>query len=562
MQIKKTWQTMTTTRHCSPTSLQFLLVFIFTLLFLINSSAALSQDWIYTVKAGDTLWNLSQKHLKSIRYWKQLVELNNIEDPHSIPPGTPIRFPIEWLKSGTSVSTLVELTGEATIVQHDGRILKAVKGMLLWDHDTIMTASNCNATLQFGDGSRILIQADSEVEIEELTIYGETGMIDTKVRLKSGRSHNTVRSKTGPGSRFEISTPSAIAAVRGTEYRISTEASGESKTEVLTGEVGVDSAGIATVVPNGFGTISYSDKSPLEPVALLPPPDLSSLPAAVYRVPFALQLIPVKGADQYRLQIGREDSFRTLVFDSTFPTVNMLGPDLPDGPYYLRIHGIDSRGLEGLDSKHHLNIQAHPLPPIQIKPLSEAVIKITTPTFQWGEPQDAAGYRFQLARDNQFRQILNDTTELSKTIFTPQLTIDPGVYFWRVATIDRNGKVGPFSNLQQFRLTPPSPDISDATLDTEEMIFRWREGDPGQTYICQVSSDTEFSEIIVDQETAEPHYTLTNLQAGSYYMRIAIVDTDGFAGAFSPFQKIEVPPPPVHPLALIIPGLIFLIVLL
>lgn len=539
------------------------IVFIFLTLFILNASNAFSQEWIYTVQPGDNLWNLSKKHLKSLRYWKNLAVLNNVSDPLNIPPGTTLRFPVKWLKSGSSVGKLVELTGEATVIERkSGRTVKAWKGMLLWDSDTIMTTVNSNATLQFADGSRVLVQADSELKMENLMSYGETGMAETQVRLQSGRVHNNIIPKKGPASRFEISTPSAIAAVRGTEYRISAEDNGDSKAEVLTGEVGVDSSGTLKVVPEGFGTISFNDRKPLEPVKLLAPPDLSGLPSSVIRVPFPLKLKPIKGAEHYRMQIAEDKIFSTLLFDNTFPSVNIWGPDLPDGPYFLRIHGIDEQGLEGLDSIHSFSINAHPIPPLQIKPGADAVIEEAVPAFQWSEPQDASGYRFQLSRDVQFKQLLHDESGFDTTIFTPDQEIAPGVYYWRVATVDKDNKTGPFSDPQKFRRTPPSPDMSDAKLDMEEMVFRWRKGEPGQTYKCQVSSDTDFSNILVDEEVKEPQYSLQNFTSGFYYIRIAVIDSDGYAGPFSPYQTIRVPDPPPHPLTFLVPVIFGLIIIL
>jgi len=537
--------------------------FVLLILFLINVPDVFSQEWKYTVQPGDNLWSLSKKHLKSMRYWKKLVDLNNVQDPLNIPPGTTLLFPMEWLKSGSSVGVLAELTGEATIIERNtGRNIEARKGMFLWDNDILRTAADSNATLQFADGSKVLVQADSELKMENLMRFGETGMADTKVRLQSGRTHNNIIPRKGPGSRFEISTPSAIAAVRGTEYRISAEDNGESKAEVLTGEVGVASSGASQVVPEGFGTISFSDREPLDPVELLPPPDLSGFPSTITRVPFPLKLKLVDGAQQYRMQIARDEAFSTLLFDTTFPNGNIWGPDLPDGNYFLRIHGIDERGLEGMDSIHPLSIDAHPIPPLQIQPVAEAVLEEATPSFQWSEPQDVSGYRFQLAGDEHFKQLIIDQSSLIKTLFTPDQEIIPGVYYWRVATVNKKGKTGPFSDPQQFRRTPPSPDMSDAKLDTKEMVFRWRQGEPGQTYKCQVSRDTSFSNTLVDAEVTDPQYSLKSFDSGSYYIRVAVIDSDGYAGPFSPYQTIKVPDPPPHPLTFIVPVIFILIILL
>ncbi|WP_163337769.1 FecR domain-containing protein [Desulfopila sp. IMCC35008] len=525
--------------------------------------SSLAKDWVYTVQPGDNLWILSKKHLKSMRYWKDLVELNNVPDPYNIPPGTTLRFPMEWLKYGSSVATIIELTGEATIIERNtGHELVAVKGKILWDNDSIRTAAESNATLQFTDGSKVLIQAESEMKMERLVSYGATGMADTKVRLESGRSHNNVIPHRGPGSRFEISTPSAIAAVRGTEYRISAEKAGESRAEVLTGAVGVAGSGESKNVPEGFGTISYPDKGPLDPVKLLPAPDLSGFPDTVLRVPFLLKPSKVEGAVQYRLQIAKDKHFLTLLYDKAFPSANMWGPDLPDNTYFLRVHGIDGKGLEGLYSVHSFVVQAHPVPPMQVAPVADAVLQQPVAVFQWSEPQEAEQYWFQLAADESFGKPVADIKGLTSTTYTPDIAVVPGVYFWRVASVDGDGKTGPFSDPQKFRRTPPSPDMSDAEMDVEEMAFRWRKAEPGQSFTCQVAHDPEFTNLLFDDKVREPQYNLKHFEPGTYYIRVAIVDSDGFAGPFGPYQTVHVPAPPPSPWAFSIPGAIMLLFML
>jgi hypothetical protein len=133
------------------------------------------------------------------------------------------------------------------------------------------------------------------------------------------------------------------------------------------------------------------------------------------------------------------------------------------------------------------------------------------------------------------------------------------VYYWRVATVDDDGKIGPFSDSQKFRRTPPSPDMSDAEMDVAEMVFRWRKAEPGQSYKCQIAITNEFSDLLVDSQVVEPQYSLQQFEPDTYYIRVAIVDSDGFAGPFGPYQTVKIPAPPPSPWAFIIPGTIMLL---
>ena len=531
---------------------------------LLYASNCFSQDWIYTVQPGDNLWNLSKEYLISIKYLNKLQELNKISDPQHIPPGSTLRFPLAWLKAGSSMARISHIHGSVEIIaRKTGQVRTAYQGMFLWDDDSIHTLEGSNATLQFADGSQLLLQSDSTLKIEKLKSYGSTGMADTKIRLQKGRLQNKAKPKSGPGSRFEISTPSAVTAVRGTEYRIGAdEDQGKTLAEVVKGSVAVQGAITTRTVPAGFGTIAFSDRPSLVPVALLPAPDMQQLESTYFEVPFYPQFPPIKGAASYRLQISVDGKFETLLFDQIFSTNTIWGPDLPDGNYVLRVHGIDEQDLEGLDAVHSFTLNARPMPPIRIQPIADGVEEDPQPTFQWSEPQQVSGYVFQLADNQQLEKKIIDVQHHPDTEFHINFPLTPGQYFWRVAALDLAGEPGPFSDLQKFRISPPAPDMSQAKLDEKEMVFRWKKARPEQQYRFQLSTDSSFTDILVDEHVTEPQYSLQQLEVGSYYIRVGIVDVDGFQGPFSPYQKVEVAPPPQPWLMVVIPALFFLIAIL
>ena len=57
---------------------------------------AVADEWIYTVKPGDNLWNLSERHLTGVQYVQRLQQMNRIKDPYVIPPGKKLRIPVAW----------------------------------------------------------------------------------------------------------------------------------------------------------------------------------------------------------------------------------------------------------------------------------------------------------------------------------------------------------------------------------------------------------------------------------------------------------------------------------
>ena len=196
---------------------------------------ATAADWIYTVVDGDNLWDVSTRYLDTTLRYEQLRRLNNIERPRRMQPGTRIRVPMKWIRSNPARAMVAAIGGQATLMRQDGsqEDLDAA-GAAIGLGDRLRTAAESSVAVRFADGSMVTLYEDSEMLFDHLSAHGETGMVDSRLRLIEGRLDTRVKPAVGPGSRFEIHTPSAISAVRGTAYRAATRESGRlSNIEVL-----------------------------------------------------------------------------------------------------------------------------------------------------------------------------------------------------------------------------------------------------------------------------------------------------------------------------------------
>ncbi len=513
------------------------------LLLAINLPAS-ATDWIYTVRPGDNIWNLTEEYLTHIGYWRRLQQLNNVQHPKRIPPGTKLRMPVAWLKVQPAPVAVLEVQGEAfSLGEGDVQPRPLSVGMELQAGSRVTTGSEGTVILRFGDGSKIQLKAESRLELDRVSAYGKTGMVDSRMRLQHGRMEMDANTRKGPATRYEITTPSAVSAVRGTRFRVSAEAKDAvSRTEVLQGGVAVSGAGVSRRVPENYGTVVRGGSPPIPPRKLLPPPDLQPLTEVFDRVPVGLQWTALKGAQAYRVQISADPGFETPLFDRTTPRHHIQGPDLDDGDYHVRVRAIDDLGLEGRDAEKRILVDARPEPPVLVEPEIGSTVRDQVPTFHWSRPEDAASFHLQVAMDSSFTPILLDQPAIDGSRFTPQ-QLQPGSYYWRLATRNRSGELGPYSDPQVFTLrpTPESPEMEQSEIAADDLIFRWRKGLPGQSYVFQFADDADFADILVSQAVAEPTVSVARPQAGTYYLRIATVDVDGFQGPFGTPQRLDVP---------------------
>ncbi|MER2541854.1 MAG: FecR domain-containing protein [Candidatus Accumulibacter phosphatis] len=541
----------TTSRPGSARRSMHVLLLLLAMLF---TTAAQAQEWHYTVRPGDNLWDVSTRYLSVVDYWPKLQALNGVTDPEHLPPGTRLRIPVAWLKRLPAKALVLAVQGQAQALIASTRKRVAVDpGLFLHQGDILGTGPDSNVTLKFADGSRVLLQADSELRLAILNARGQTPFVETRSRLEKGRADSEVTPRTtGAGNRYEIWTPAAHSAVRGTRYRISMDpATATSRLEVLEGLVELQGGRKTRSIPKGFGTLAETGKPPLVPVALLPPPTLGELPPLVSRVPIRWSFPTVPEAAAYRAQVAPNEQFDLLVFDAVSSTSAIRGPDLPDGNYVLRIRGIDARGLEGNDAEHRFRLHARPEPPILVRPPHQSGVVEKPLLFEWSEPQGAASYLFQLANDERFLTPLLKQDDHRQSRLTVEQPLEPGQYFWRVAVRDPTGREGPFSDPQAFRLQAAAQ-MQPPELAADRLTFRWGTAAPGLQYDFQLARDVDFTILELESRVSEAQVSLPRPDSGVYYLRVRTIEADGYVGPYGPVQRIELPSRNYWPAALVI----------
>ncbi len=515
------------------------------------------QDWLYTVRPGDNIWDLSQKYLIHQGYWQRLQQYNNVDDPFTLPPGSLLRMPVRWLKIQPASAEALQVTGDVELFRVGTATSRPlVAGTELFTGDRLVTGAGGSVTVRFADGSRLLVQQGSEVTFDGLSAYGATGMVDTDLRLQRGRIDNRVEPAAGPASRFRIITPAAVAASRGTDFRIGAdESDGATRGEVLDGSIGVAGGGVSRVVPAGFGLVARAGAAPSEPRELLPGPDLSRLPRVLERLVLEFRWSAIAGAESYRIQIFADPAREDLLLDRIVREPETSLPAPPDGNYSLRVRGIDEQGLEGLDADHEFRLNARPEPPVPLQPIQGLALRQgTEPELWWSVPADAESFAVQLASDRDFTALLVDIPDYPKDRLGVGEALPPGEYFWRVATRDGAGDLGPFSVVRGFRIqvVPASPEAQPAEIGEEQVQFAWHPAAGAASYDFELARDAEFTRMIEQRPVEETSLTLDTPAPGIYYFRTRGISDEGVVGPYSTVNRMEIPSDPPYWLLLLL----------
>ncbi len=506
---------------------------------------AAAQDWTYRVRPGDTLWDLGGLYLKPGVPWQQLQQHNRIDNPYRLPPGQSLRFPIGWLRVEPAPARVLAVRGPVQLSAGSGAATRALQaGEHLHIGDVVQTGADASLTLEFADASRLQLREHSRLRLDQLSRYGHTGMVDTRMRLQQGRASNRVTPARGPASRYIIDAPTATSSVRGTVFRVSAGEDGHpAATEVLQGKVQVGNRqGQQLVHPGQASVAARADAAPAAASALLPPPALA--PDTLQRpgLPLQLQWQAVAGADHYRVEVVQAATAEILLFATTTADTRLTIAALPPGEHRLLLRAVDAQGVEGLDASLDFRLDDQPPPPLTVAPLHGQTLNTDRPRFRWSRAPGAQASVLQIASDAQFLSPLQEQTTTGTDLRLRQ-PLPPGPYFWRVASRDGQGRQGPYGDALPLQLTdlPVDPALQPPEAAGGELTLRWQPGSEGQSYRVQVSRNGAFEATWLDQTVEQPQVSFKRPWHGTLHVRVQYIDDDGHAGPFSPAQQVSLP---------------------
>ena len=147
-----------------------------------------------------------------------------------------------------------------------------IDGMTLGVGTRVITSQDSKALLTFFDGSTLVIEPGTDIEIQELTVTDEQS-ISIVLKQWMGKTWSRVVKMTDAGSHYEIQTPSAVAVVRGTYFSTEVDEEGETEVNTREGLVSVFAQGDEVLVSPGRQTTVLLGSPPCRPVFIAPGTD-------------------------------------------------------------------------------------------------------------------------------------------------------------------------------------------------------------------------------------------------------------------------------------------------
>lgn len=445
----------------------------------------------------------------------------------------------------------LEVTAVQGEVRSGGRPLAV--GARLAAGDDLRSGTGGYVTLTLTDGSTLTLMPATKVRIERLQASRRSGAADAALHLERGRAEARVRRSADGATRFEIRTAAAVITAREAEFRVVTgdEQAGVA-IEVASGQVAVRGAAGrgSIVVPAGSGTRVLADGAPQAPRALLPAPNLWIGVRLLPRSPATFEFSPLQGASAYRVLIATAAAQTRVRAAQVAAAAEVLLPALADGDYFVQVRGVDETGLEGRDSVARLRVRARIDPPLAANPPDRGRSLGSTVEFEWLPVPAVAGYTLQLARDPAFQSPVRELAGLREPNHVAS-GLPPGEYYWRVAGVMPDGRVGLFSTPRAFSVRLAPPQLPEPVVGDEAMTVTWSGAGPGQRFRLQLARDAAFADVVAEQTVRDATATLPRPAPGTYYLRLRTTDPDGVDGPFGAARILQVAAKRARPACLI-----------
>lgn len=497
----------------------------------------------YQVRAGDTLYAVSQRYLESGEGWRELQRLNGVRDPRRLPPGLRLKLPLDRLRGVSQTATVLYALGGVE-VEEGSSVREALPGDRLPEGARVRVAPGGFAGLGLSDGSTLHLQGDTQLKLLRLREAGELGVRDQRIGVERGRVDSTVK-PLPPGSRFDVRTPRAVTGVRGTQFGVALGADGLTvSTDVIEGHVALmsteGSAAQPLALKAGTGAVLSATSSSARAVPLLPAPEVESPLSLVERFPQALRLVPVPGALGYRVQVTDSGAPARVLSERTVAEPLVLLPALPDGEHLLRLRAVHDGGVLGRERALPLAVRTTPVAPLLRSPAAGEVLPLGTVRLICTEVPGAEGYLLQVSPDLAFGRDVREQRQDGRCDFQLRIA-EQGEYHWRVASLQAMpgapARRGPFSDAGSVTLLPRPIAPAGLASDGDGRRLFWR-GHAGERYRVQLSEAPDFESLLQDLEVPQAEVRLDLPACRPSFVRLSTISAQGLTSPWSAPRRV------------------------
>ncbi len=241
-------------------------------------------------------------------------------------------------------------------------------------------------------------------------------------------------------------------------------------------------------------------------------------------------------------------------------TVSVNAALLADRRYWTTVRAISAQGDSNMIWLSQVVDNAGPTllkpqPPGLMSPANSSINEPVSIQLLWGAAKRADSYRFQVALDASFTNILTDQAGLVDTTYSVSGLLYNTKYYWRANASNTVGTS--FSSaIWSFTTAPPPPatpillsPLNNSIDLPENPLLAWNSVTNAISYHLQVDSTGAFSTPGIDEPSiANTNYQINGLANGTnYHWRVSASGSGGSSAWSSTWQFLTLPSAPAAP---------------
>ncbi|MBR5948991.1 MAG: hypothetical protein IKZ82_10185 [Clostridia bacterium] len=247
----------------------------------------------------------------------------------------------------------------------------------------------------------------------------------------------------------------------------------------------------------------------------------------------------VVGAAGYKIYRAPKGGSYSLIGTAANTSYTDNGSLTPGAKYYYKVCAVDAADNNGPLSAY-VSVTAPNTVTLTAPTVVSAVVTNGRPVVSWNAVNGAAGYNIYRAPKGGSYSLIGTSTSLS---YTDNGSLTPGTkYYYKVAAVSANGTVGPMSGYAsvvapEAPVSLPAPSGISAVVTSGIPVVSWNAVNGAASYnIYRAAKGGSYS--LIGTSTSLSFTDASSLSAGSYYYKIAGVDSSGNEGELSEFVRV------------------------
>ncbi|MCA0445459.1 MAG: FecR domain-containing protein [Bacteroidetes bacterium] len=228
----------------------------------------------------------------------------------------------------------------------------AVTGNFFEENDGIKTLKESQATLEFKDGSEVVVEELTIATVKAARIDRLNQQVKTEVTLVNGSLLAKIAENSKQNRSFNLNLGTTKSDLQTSKFWANKSADKKIQMSNYDGEAKLTASNVSVTLKKNQGTVVVEGKAPQLPVDLLPSPKMfwPRQDSIIFQSSIVFKWTPVKNSKSYQVELAKDSDFKT-VFSKQRVNSTSLQSELPlDEPVFVRIQAFDGQDIRGGDS--------------------------------------------------------------------------------------------------------------------------------------------------------------------------------------------------------------------